>query len=47
MICTGKPEEWGAEVTSDDVVFPWIDQNDIIVLSGTDLYSGKVIAGND
>jgi len=47
VICTGKPDEWGTDVTSDDIVFPWISQNDVIVLSGTDLYSGKVIADND
>lgn len=47
VICTGKPEEWGENVTSDDIVFPWIGQNDVIVLSGTDLYSGKVISQND
>jgi len=47
VVCTGKPEAWGEEYTSDDIVFPWIRQNDIIVLNGTDLYSGKVISQND
>jgi hypothetical protein len=27
----------------NDEVYPWISQNDIIVVSGTELYSGKTI----
>lgn len=41
-ICSGKPEEDGA-ISEEDNVFPWIRQNDVIVLSGTELYSGKVV----
>lgn len=49
VICTGDPDETisvtdGEEKTdSDDELYPWIQQNDIIVVSGTELYSGKVI----
>ncbi|MBQ4354708.1 MAG: hypothetical protein IJC71_07420 [Clostridia bacterium] len=45
VVCTGKPESADGEntVTADDTVFPWIQQNDVIVVSGTELYSGKVI----
>lgn len=49
VICTGSPDETisladGEKVTdSDDEIYPWIRQNDIIVVSGTELYSGKVI----
>lgn len=37
VICTGEPLD-------DDETYPWIEQNDIVVVSGTDLYSGKVVS---
>lgn len=42
IVCTGKPET--EEDSTEDDVFPWIRQNDVIVVSGTELYSGKVIS---
>lgn len=51
-VCTGKPETGAADAAdgenaedafTDEDVFPWISQNDVIVVSGTELYSGKVI----
>ena len=47
VICTGKPESESSEVTPNDIVFPWIGTNDVIVLNGTDLYSGKVVSQGD
>ena len=41
VICTGK--DISADSTVDDEIYPWIEQNDIIVVSGKELYSGKVI----
>lgn len=49
VICTGDPDETIPTAESeekndfDDEIYPWIKQNDIIVVSGTELYSGKVI----
>lgn len=51
VICTGNPNEKitvaeesdEEEFDSNDELYPWIKQNDIIVVSGTELYSGKVI----
>lgn len=53
VICTGKPQSIKIDKSddtsdedsaADDEVFPWIKQNDVIVVSGTELYSGKVIS---
>lgn len=50
VICTGKDISTSADSeatdgsASDDEIFPWIMQNDVIVVSGTELYSGKVIS---
>ena len=30
-------------VDTNDEIYPWIAQNDIVVVSGTELYSGKTI----
>lgn len=49
VICTGKQLSTSADVegaeedTTDDEMYPWIEQNDVIVVSGTELYSGKVV----
>ncbi|MBE6542020.1 MAG: hypothetical protein E7672_06190 [Ruminococcaceae bacterium] len=48
VICTGDPDEEipvseEDKVDVNDELYPWIKQNDIIVVSGTELYSGKVI----
>lgn len=40
VICTGND---GSSGGTDDEIYPWIKQNDIIVVSGKDLYSGKLI----
>ena len=40
VICTGNE---GSSGGTDDEIYPWIKQNDIIVVSGKDLYSGKLI----
>ncbi len=40
VICTGSDS---LTYTADDEIYPWIKQNDIIVVSGKDLYSGKLI----
>ncbi len=46
VICTGKPqtsgELTGAEIANDEV-YPWIELNDIVIVGGRDLYTGKVI----
>ncbi len=39
MICTGDPDP-----TDEEDGYAWIKQNDIVVVSGTELYSGKVIS---
>lgn len=39
VICTGG----GTEESADDVAYPWVEQNDIIVVGGKDLYDGKLI----
>ncbi len=41
VICTGAPEDTTA-VEGDE--YSWIRQNDIVVVSGTELYSGKVVS---
>ena len=48
VICTGDPDDKipvtdETEVDVNDELYPWIEQNDIIVVSGTELYSGKVV----
>ncbi len=40
MICTGNPNPDGDE----EEAYAWIKQNDIVVVSGTELYSGKVVS---
>ena len=37
IICNGEPQD-------NDDMYSWIRQNDIVVVSGTDLYSGKVVS---
>lgn len=37
VICNGEPQD-------EDDMYSWIRQNDIVVVSGTDLYSGKVVS---
>ena len=41
VICTGAPEDT-TEVEGNE--YSWIRQNDIVVVSGTELYSGKVVS---
>ena len=43
---TYKLDENGQRITVADVndeIYPWIAQNDIVVVSGTELYTGKTI----
>ncbi len=40
VICTGNGT---TDETADDVAYPWIEQNDIVVIGGKDLYNGKLI----
>ncbi len=46
VICTGKSESdgdpTGAEI-ADDEVYPWIELNDIVIIGGRNLYTGKII----
>ena len=46
VICTGKPENdgelSGAEI-ADDEIYPWIALNDIVIVGGRDLYTGKIM----
>lgn len=46
VICTGKPqsdgEASGAEI-ADDEIYPWIALNDIVIVGGRDLYTGKIM----
>jgi len=39
MICTGNPN-----ADSENEEYGWIERNDIVVVSGTELYSGKVVS---
>ncbi len=44
VLCTGSPytgEEEDGE--KDDEIYPWIQRNDFIVVSGRELYAGKLI----
>lgn len=46
VICTGKPQS-GDEITeaelAEDEVYPWIELNDVVIVGGRDLYTGKII----
>lgn len=41
VICTGAPE---GTTEGENDEYSWIRQNDIVVVSGTELYSGKVVS---
>jgi hypothetical protein len=46
VICTGKPESDGEASGSqiaDDEIYPWIALNDIVIVGGRDLYTGKIM----
>ncbi len=53
VICTGKEsvitaepdmEETDEKSTLEDQYYPWIEQNDVVIVSGRELYSGKTIS---
>lgn len=43
VICTGKGSDSTEGTNADDEIYPWIRQNDVIVVNGKDLYNGKLI----
>lgn len=46
VICTGKPEDDGeasGSEAADNEVYPWIALNDIVIVGGRDLYTGKIM----
>lgn len=42
VICNGNPDS--EETTaSNDEIYPWISRNDTVIVSGTELYNGKIM----
>lgn len=42
VICNGNPDPEKTTAINDEI-YPWISRNDIVIVSGTELYNGKIM----